>query len=130
MRRILARADQALVYTIELPAEILNSSQRPEIGRLLHELGAGLERQAESTGFDLAKALVGGSCKRIFCADKPDCNVVDRGGVCRNPDSARQSMSGYGINVNKMCRRAGLALDQSGTEKMDWVVGLVILAKS
>ena len=44
-RGMLNSYDRALVFKIDLPSEILFSSQRAEVFRLLHEIAAGIERQ-------------------------------------------------------------------------------------
>jgi hypothetical protein len=76
-----------------VPSEILYSGENRELFQLLHEIAAGIENSAVKMGFSDAQAYAGGSCKRIFCHDHPECRVISEKGSCRNPDYARPSMS-------------------------------------
>jgi len=110
---------RALVFKIEVPAEILFSSQRRELFGLLQETAANLETAAREMGYQKSKGFAGGNCKGLFCNDKPDCRVL-AGGECRNPDRARPSMSGFGINVTELMEAAGWTMnrvDQGGGSK-------------
>ena len=124
----------ALFFKVDIPSEILFSSQRNEVFQLLHEIASGIEKMAVDSGYLDAKAYAGGSCKTIFCNDYAECAVLSGQGGCRNPQSARQSMSGFGINVSKLMEKAGWSDKKSGsdagdkTEKMSHVCGLVLLA--
>ena len=103
----------ALVFKIEVPAEILFSSQRRELFGLLQETAAGLEKAAREMGFGDSKGFAGGNCKPLFCGDKADCRVL-AGGKCRNPDRARPSMSGFGVDVSKLMEEAGWTMNRVG----------------
>ena len=133
MRKLLAGAAQALVIKIELPSEIFFSSDRIEIGRLMNEIVATVEQAAKEMGVPWAFALAGGSCKKLFCQDERDCNVVDHQGPCRHPEIARPSMSGYGINVKKLAESAGWTMwvdkeeAPSGQDSMASLTGLVLI---
>jgi len=99
---------------------------------LLHEVAAGIERSAVRKGYPESKAYAGNSCKKIFCGDHPRCRVTGEGGECRNPDRARPSMSGFGINVSKLMQAAGWApiprnLGSNG-ESTGTVCGLVLIS--
>jgi len=59
-----------------------------------------------------SKGFAGGSCKQLFCRDHIDCRVLAEGRTCRHPDRARQSMSGFGINVSKLLQAAGWRMDK------------------
>lgn len=124
---------QAIVFKIDVPSEILLSSQRREIFQLLHEIAADIERAAVEMGYSHSKGLAGGSCKKLFCRDHPDCRVLAEGGACRHPDRARQSMSGFGINVSKLLQAAGWHMDKIIRETdpkdvpMGSVSGLVLI---
>jgi len=109
-RKLLENFEQALFIKIEVPTEILFSSDRREFFQLLHEVGAGIEQAAKQLGFTRAQAYVGGSCKNIFCHDHLDCRVLSGKGDCRNPQSARPSMSGFGIHVAKLVETAGWSM--------------------
>lgn len=106
-RDILTQFEHALVFKIDVLSEHLFSHQRLDIFRLLHQVAAGIQRQAVLMGFSKAKGFAGGSCKMIFCLDQKECNVVGNSGSCRNPLQARPSMSGFGINVSKLMEAAG-----------------------
>jgi predicted metal-binding protein len=113
-RELLERYDRAVFFKIDVPTEILVSGteDRREVFQLLHEIGAGMEGSAKEMGYADALAFAGGSCKKIFCHDQPVCRVVKEGGDCRHPDSARASMSGYGVDVSKLMQIAGWKMDR------------------
>ena len=115
---------------IDLPTDIMYSDQRREIGKLLHFVVIEVERTALEMGFTRARAFAGGSCKNLFCPDEPDCNVLYGSGDCRHPDSARPSISGYGINVNLLMKAAGWSPgknDPGRNAGMSTRCGLVLL---
>ena len=68
-------------------------------------------------GFKEARAFAGGSCKDIFCHQYAECLVVSKKGKCRNPEHARPSMSGYGINVTKLFEASGWELNRAIRDK-------------
>ncbi len=106
-RKRLARFEKAIFFRIDVPAEVLFSSERRECFQLLHEIAAGIEQKAVNTGFKRARAYAGGSCKQLFCFDHPECRVLSNKGTCRHPQLARPSMSGFGINVARLVEAAG-----------------------
>lgn len=106
-RKQIENFDQGLFMKIEVPSQILFSSERRKFFQLLHEVGAGIEQAAKQMGFTRAQAYAGGSCKQIFCDDHPDCRALSGKGDCRNPQSARPSMSGFGIHVARLVETAG-----------------------
>ncbi len=132
-RKRLEKCNFALFFKIDVPSELLFSSDRREIFQLLHEIAAGIEHKSVESGFKNSKAYAGGSCKTIFCQDYADCVVLSGEGKCRNQQSARQSMSGFGINVSKLMESAGWPLKKvtndaiENTEKMSHVCGLVLI---
>lgn len=63
---------QAIFFRIDVPSEVLYSSERRELFQLLHEI-AGIEKSAIGMGFSGAEAYAGGSCKKIFCYDHAEC---------------------------------------------------------
>ncbi len=123
----------ALVFKIEVPAEILYSMQGQELFQLLHETAAGLERAAVEMGFSGARGYAGNSCKKVFCDDFPECRALYGDGQCRNPDRARPSMSGFGVNVVKLYEAAGWPVKDPAREtgegrfKMGSICGLVLI---
>ena len=132
-RKLLNDYEQILVFKIDVPSEALFSSERPDIFRLLHEIAANIEQSAVQMGYRNSRAYAGGSCKRLFCPDHLECRVVSEGGECRNPDHARPSMSGFGINVSKLMLAAGWTMKrstpgiESGEASMGTVCGLVLI---
>ena len=115
-RELLKNFKHAIVIKIDVPLEILLSSERSDIMRMLHEIVAGIEQAAVKTGYPGSKAFAGGSCKKIFCHDYEACRVLTEGGECRNPQHARPSMSGFGINVSKLMKVAGWTMNRYTSE--------------
>lgn len=133
MRQWRDAAEHALAIKIDAPVDVLHSSQRFEIMFLLHEIVAAAERQAIALGYRGARGFAGGSCKKTFCDDYPECAHL-AGGDCRNPQSAKPSMSGFGVDVAAMLKVAGWpksAIDEGGEQgnSMSWVAGLVLLCR-
>ena len=127
------RSKAALMVRIEVPSAVLFSEERREVMRLLHEIVAGIEQAAIARGYAGSKAFAGGSCKDLFCLDHPECRVLSEGGPCRNPDSARPSMSGFGVNVAGTLEMAGFTEPDKtrpaveGQETTSWVAGMVLI---
>jgi predicted metal-binding protein len=123
----------ALVVRIDVPSYVMFSDEGTDVMRLLHEMVAGIERAAIASGFPQSKAFAGGSCKRIFCREHKYCRVLSGKGECRHPESARASMSGFGINVKGLMRAAGWPTgagnnsEESGKEPMTWLAGLIMI---
>jgi len=109
-RKQLENFRRAIFFKIDVPSEILFSGERREIFQLLHQTAAGIENEAVKRGYINSQAYAGGSCKKIFCYDHPECNVVSKNGECRHPQYARPSMSGFGINVSKLFEAAGWSM--------------------
>lgn len=109
LRKLLKNCQGALFFRIDVPAEVLYSSDNRELFQLLHQVAAGVEREAVRLGLAGAEAFAGGSCKQLFCNEKRACRVLDVGGSCRFPEVARPSMSGFGIDVGHLLRLAGWA---------------------
>jgi predicted metal-binding protein len=132
-RRLLENFVQAVVFKIDVPSEILLSSNRREVFRTLHEIAASIEHSAVEMGYNNSRAYAGGSCKRLFCYDYTYCRVLKEKGECRNPRQARPSMSGFGINVSKLMQVAGWTMrrvnQDTGGDKisMGTVCGLVLI---
>lgn len=130
--RVLLRSrSHVLVLRIVVPASVLFSDERTELMAFLHEVVAKVELAAIKNGFTKSKAFAGGSCKDLFCFDEVDCNVLSGRGKCRNPDRARHSMSGYGVNVSGLIKTCGwksnIKMKEPGDESMSWVAGIVLL---
>ncbi|MBW1644730.1 MAG: DUF2284 domain-containing protein [Deltaproteobacteria bacterium] len=130
MRRLLDQFPRALVLKIDLPADVLFSSDRDEAFRLLHELVAAVEQAAGQRGH-AARGFAGGSCKNLFCRDHAVCRVLVEGGGCRHPQVARPSMSGFGVEVTGLLQAASLVLARAAADAGDGLAslcGLVLLA--
>ncbi|MFP4392442.1 MAG: DUF2284 domain-containing protein [Desulfohalobiaceae bacterium] len=133
MRQRLAGFSWAVFFKIEVPSEILYSGQGLEIFQLLHETTAGLELLARQQGFESAQGFAGNSCKKVFCWEYLECRALHQDGICRNPDRARPSMSGFGINASKLYQAAGWNMKgrvhDNGEQKvnMSSVCGLVLV---
>jgi predicted metal-binding protein len=106
-RQLLRGYEQVLFFHIEVPAHVLYSSDNRQLFQFLHEVAAGIEEEAHHLGWSRARAFAGDSCKRLFCEEHKECPALSPGGACRFPRLARPSMSGYGIDVGHLMRRAG-----------------------
>ncbi len=132
-RKELETYSQALFFRVDVPVEVLFSSDNRELFRLLHEIAAGIEQAAVRLGYLRAKAFAGDSCKRIFCHDQSECQALSTLGKCRNPQMARPSMSGFGINVAKLLQGVGWGRGEEkfstvdGSGKTAFVCGLVLI---
>lgn len=132
-KKFLAQSRYAIALRIEVDSCSLHGEDRPEVLRLLHSLTAAVELEAKRLGFHNSRGFAGGSCKRSFCNVYESCAVLAGEGDCRFADQARQSMSGYGVNVGELMKAAGwsntLFSEQQGEdEQMAWVAGLVLLS--
>ena len=134
-RELIKKTRYAIVIRIDIPSSIMFSNERREVMGLLHEIVSSVEQEAVRMGYTESKAFAGGSCKKIFCREHAACRVLSEQGECRNPQTARPSMSGFGINVLKLMQKAGIPGDKSPTpdetgyhgETMSWVAGLVMV---
>jgi predicted metal-binding protein len=123
----------AIVVRIVVPSSVLLSSESRELGRFLHELVAGIEREAVEMGYPASKAFAGGSCKHIFCHEHLECRKLSEDGACRHPQHARASMSGYGVDVFELMRTCGWPVNvnpresESEADSMSWVAGLIMI---
>ncbi|HPD61413.1 MAG TPA: DUF2284 domain-containing protein [Thermodesulfobacteriota bacterium] len=123
----------AIVVRIDVSSAMLFSEERRKVMRLLHEIVAAIEQTAVGMGYPDSKAFAGGSCKKIFCHDHATCRILSEDSECRNPQHARPSMSGFGINVSALMKVCGWPSTintrgpESGTNSMSWVAGLVLV---
>lgn len=123
-RELLKVYEQAVVFKLEVPSSVLFAPvERLEVFGLLQEIAAGIEQAAVKMGQTRSKAFAGNCCKKLFCGDYPRCRVLHEGGTCRNPHSARPSMSGFGINVSKLMESAGWSFNRAGGETVDTAIG-------
>ncbi len=133
-RRWQQSSASSIVVRIDLPTEIMFSSQRRGVMQLLHEIVAHVEHEAIEMGYHDTRAFAGGSCKNLFCKDQKACCITSEQGQCRNPTLARPSMSGFGIDVTKLVQSAGWPLKKTRPEafsekdSQSWVAGLVLIS--
>ncbi|MCF8128524.1 MAG: DUF2284 domain-containing protein [Deltaproteobacteria bacterium] len=134
-RELIRKMRYGVVVRIDIPSSVMFSNERREVMGLLHEIVSAVEEEAVHMGYAGSKSFAGGSCKNIFCGEHSECRVLSGRGECRNPQSARPSMSGFGINVLKLMQKAGIPVEKSLTpaetgyhgESMSWVAGLVMV---
>ena len=110
---------QAVFFKIDVPSEMLYSSENREVFQLLHQAAAGIEKSAVGLGFENARAYAGGSCKNIFCYAHAECRALSQEKACRHPEHARPSMSGFGINVAELYKTAGWDMGSCGRQDGD-----------
>ncbi|MBU3952132.1 MAG: DUF2284 domain-containing protein, partial [Proteobacteria bacterium] len=101
------QSDYSITVKIELPASVMFSDSRKGVMQLLHEIVAAVEQKAIEMGFGKSQAFAGGSCKELFCSDQENCCVVTENTPCRHMESARPSMSGFGIDVSRLMISSG-----------------------
>ncbi len=122
---------QVLVFRIDVPARVLMTDERFPYSRQIHEMAAELERAARADGYAGAAGLAAGSCKPLFCGEFDGCAVLE-GGTCRYPDGARPSVSGFGINVFRLCEVLGWEIRRMtresapGDTETGMLVGMVL----
>jgi len=127
-------SDYSIAVKIDVPMAAMFSEERREIMQLLHDVVARVEEKAAGMGYKGSRAFAGGSCKELFCSEHATCCVLDAQGLCRHPQYARPSMSGFGINVTKLMQSAGWPYNKatrqqaSDEESMTWVAGLILIA--
>ncbi len=131
-RKRLGKSQHAITIRLEVDAASLIGDERPQVFRLLQEITAATELKAKSLGFNASEGFAGGSCKRSFCDEHEFCRVLQGNGKCRHPNSARPSMSGYGVNVGKLMKAAGwgakfFSFRDADEEQMIWLAGLVLI---
>ncbi len=133
-RELLPQYPQALVFKFDVPTEVLLGDGRFEVARIVHETAADLERRALACGYLAARGLAAGACKRIFCAEEPNCRVLAKKGECRHPDAARPSISGLGVNFFELSRTVGWPINKVTRDSdpnkvpMGLMAGIVLLA--
>ena len=133
-RTLLKRYPEALVFKFDVPTEILLGDERFDVARLVHETAADLERRALACGYAAACGFAAGSCKRIFCAEEKDCQVLTTKRLCRHPNAARPSISGLGVNFFELARAVGWPMQRitrtsdPNEVPMGLMAGIVLLA--
>lgn len=117
-----------LVVRIDFPRMSYLSQDYRDISRLLHDIVSAVEHAAKKLGYIKSRAFAGGSCKRLFCEKFDTCSVISKNGLCRNPETARPSMSGFGVHVARLMESAQWT---SGfdSSSLSWMAGLVLLCR-
>jgi predicted metal-binding protein len=130
-RQWLENACFALVLRLETPAAVLFSEQRTPLMRRLHRAAATVEQAAVKAGYAHSRAFAGGSCKISFCGEYDSCAAREEKEQCRFPDQARQSMSGFGVDVRQLMKACGwsteITIDPQPDDALAWVAGLVLI---
>jgi predicted metal-binding protein len=133
-RKWQAQSKYSITVKIELPTSIMFSDERKGVMQLLHQIVAAVEQKAIEIGYGKSKAFAGGSCKELFCEDQKECCVVAENRPCRHIGCARQSMSGFGIDVTQLMLSSGWSVPKaeksnlSDKDATSWVAGLIMLA--
>ena len=133
-RQLLREYPRALVFKFDVPTEVLLGDGRFEVSRIVHETAANLERHALACGYEAARGLAAGSCRRIFCSEEIDCRVLSGDGTCRHRDAARPSISGLGVNFFELSRAVDWPIHKITSDSnpdevpMGLMAGIVLLA--
>jgi len=120
----------AIVLKIDIPSSVMFSNERREVMQLLTEIASTVEHKSIEMGYTESKAFSGGSCKNLFCSDYETCQRISDQGKCRNPQVARPSMSGFGIDVTQLMHSAGWSAKKANSkdsESMTWLAALVLI---
>lgn len=100
-----------LVFKYDVPSPSLLGDERMDLMALIHETAAAIETFARANGYQRARGFAGGSCKEVFCRDHLECRVLGENKPCRNPERARPSMSGMGVNFLELTRAVGWKME-------------------
>jgi len=130
-QQMLRKCTRAVIVRIDVPLDVLYSADHREVMAFLHGLVATVETLARSSGYARSRAFAGGSCKDLFCSSHANCQYLQNG-ICRNPDSARPSMSGFGIDVGHLMTLASwhdkkLVQQDDKGQKISWIAGLILI---
>ncbi len=133
-RKWQAQSQYSITVKIELPTSVMFSDGIKGVMQLLHQIVAAMEQKAIKVGFKNSKGFAGGSCKELFCEEHENCSVIAENKPCRHIDSARPSMSGFGIDVALLMKSSGWSgskaeeSDSSDNDATSWLAGLIMLA--
>ena len=133
----LSTTHKVLVFKFDVPSRVLLSNERQDVMRLIHDTAATLETHARDLGFSHSLGYAGGGCKNLFCREYLDCQVLAGDGFCRNPQRARPSMSGMGVDFKALCDRLGWVMQpvcvnsskniDPDHENMSFMAGMVLV---
>ncbi len=126
---IISTYHSALIFKFDIPTSILFGNERNEVLSLLHETASAMKYFALNNGYIDAMAIAAGSCKQIFCEKHNACPVITNSGKCRYPKKACPSMSGLGVNFNKLSKLLGWDKDttKENEEPTSNMAGIVLL---
>ena len=131
-KNIIYTYHSALIFKFEIPTNILFGNERNEVLCLLHETASAMKYFALNKGYIDAMAIAAGSCKQIFCEKHKACPVITNSGKCRHPGKPCPSMSGLGVNFNKISKLLGW--DKDTTKKNEEptcnMAGIVLLKQN
>ncbi len=102
------------------------------MGQRIHHLTAQLEHEARRLGFSRACGYSSGGCKQTLCGDEPDCAALHEKGQCRHPETARPSLSGMGVDWQRLSASLGWKMmrtqtDENGEKKRIMMMGAILL---
>ena len=132
-RPLQERSTYSISIKIELDVKVLYSEKRNGPMWLLHQIVSAVETEARLAGYTGSRGFAAGSCKVLFCGDKPDCAVISRDGECIFSDTARPSISGFGIDAVKLMESSGWDAEiaresEKSVDETSWIVGLVVIS--
>jgi predicted metal-binding protein len=105
----------------EMCADLHEVTEARRFEKKLTQLVEEMEALAFKKGFYFATGL--GGCECVLC---DTCVGQGSKNPCRHPFRARPSMQALGIDVIKTCKRAGMPVKLSSSQKVRWT-GLVLL---
>jgi predicted metal-binding protein len=126
---IVSQYESAMIFKFEIPTNVLFGKERHEVLKLLHETSSAIKKFALNNGYSNAMAIAAGSCKQIFCKAHENCPIITDSGKCRHPETACPSMSGLGINFNKINKLLGWdnATTKNNEAPISNMAGIVLL---
>ena len=130
-KSIISTHPSALIFKFEIPTNVLFGNERNEVLGLLHETASAMKYFSLKNGYIDAMAIAAGSCKQIFCDKHKACPVITNSGTCRYPKKACPSMSGLGVNFNKLSLLLGWDKDttKKNEEPTSTMAGIVLLKR-
>ena len=132
-RKLQQKSTYSITIKIELPVDELYSEKRNGPMVLLHRIVAGIEQEARRAGYTGSRGFAAGSCKVLFCGEKPDCAVLRRDEQCPYSDIARPSISGFGIDAVKLMKDSGWNAEiarqsEKSVDETSWIVGVIVIS--
>jgi predicted metal-binding protein len=122
----------AVLFKLDVPTEILLRPDRYQAFKKVYQVVRKVEVLALKEGFTRSWGLAAGSCKPVFCPDRP-CRALEEGGSCCYPTLARPSLEAVGIHVFNLIREAGWEIEpitresDPQTKPMGLLAGLILV---